>query len=128
MTTITLRATGSAAVDVAWLRYARPSLWATWSPPIRSVQASADHLEPGLRGTVHGPVGLRIPFVVTAVDAAARTWSWRPRFGPVTLTLRHEVHEEPTGSSTVLRISGLAPVVLGYAPVAQLALNRLVRT
>jgi Polyketide cyclase / dehydrase and lipid transport len=127
MTTITLRAEGAVPVEVAWLRYARPSLWPTWSPPIRSVDATDDHLEVGLKGTVHGPVGLRIPFVVIAVDDPGRTWTWRPRFGPVTLTLRHEVHEELTGSSTVLRISGLAPVVLGYAPVAQLALNRLVR-
>jgi hypothetical protein len=127
MTTITLRARGSAPVEVARLRYLRPSLWPTWSPPIRSVEVGADKLEPGLRGVVHGPLGLRIPFLVTAVDDAAHTWTWRPKFGPVTLTLRHEVHEELTGSSTVLRISGLAPVVLGYAPVAQLALNRLVQ-
>src|ERR1700712_4938913 len=123
MTTITLHARGSAPVEVAWLRYLRPSLWPTWSPPIRSVEIGADQLEPGLHRVVHGPLGLRIPFLVTAVDHAGRTWTWRPRFGPVTLALRHEVHEELTGSSTVLRISGLAPVVLGYAPVAQLALN-----
>ncbi len=127
MTTITLRAKGSAPVEVAWLRYARPSLWPTWSPLIRSVEVGVDQIEPGLRGTVHGPPGVRVPFVVTSVDGAARTWTWRPRFGPVTLTLQHEVHEEPTGSSTVLRIWGLAPVVLGYAPAAQLALNRLIR-
>ena len=126
-TTITLRAKGSASIELAWRRFARPSLWSDWSPQIRSVDVDFDLIAPGLHGTVHGPVGLRVPFVVTAVDEAARTWSWRPRFGPVTLSLGHEVHEEPGGSSTVLRISGPAPIVLGYAPVAQLALNRLVQ-
>jgi Polyketide cyclase / dehydrase and lipid transport len=127
MTTFTLRAGGSAPVDVAWRRYARPSLWPAWSPPIRSVEVAGDHLEPGLTGTVHGPLGVRVRFVVTAVDEVAHTWSWRARIGPVALALQHEVHEEPTGSSTVLRISGPAPVVLGYAPLAQLSLSRLVR-
>jgi (6-4)DNA photolyase len=35
---------------------------------------------------------------------------------------------DPSGPTlTVCHLSGLAPVVLGYAPVAQLALNRLVQ-
>ena len=127
MTTVTLRAGGSAPVEVAWERYLHPSLWPGWSPPIRSVQAPADRLSPGLHGTVHGPAGVRIRFVVTDVDEAARTWSWRPSFGPVTLSLQHEVRAEPAGSSTLLRISGPAPVVIGYLPLARWALGRLVR-
>lgn len=127
MATITLRAKGSASVELAWERYAQPALWSHWSPQICSVAVDLDRIAPGLHGTVHGPVGVRVPFVVTAVDEADRTWTWRPRFGPVTLSLVHEVHEEPAGTSTVLRISGPAPIVLGYAPMAQLAMNRLVR-
>ena len=47
--------------------------------------------------------------------------------GPVTLTLHHAVLEISTGTETTLEIDGPPLVVLPYAPVAQVALRRLVR-
>jgi hypothetical protein len=42
--------------------------------------------------------------------------------------LLHWVTEGPDGGSTTgLRVTGPAPVVVGYAPLAQLAIGRLVR-
>jgi hypothetical protein len=72
------------------------------------------------------PPGLA--FRVLAVDARARTWSWRVQLGPLALVLEHGVRE-PThgGSETWLRMSGPMPLLLSYAPLAQLALRRLVR-
>jgi len=75
---------------------------------------------------VHVLGGLRVPFTITAVDPHERTWSWVARLGPVPLTLDHEVHAHRRGSSTALTMEGPAPVILGYAPLAWVALRRLV--
>ena len=75
---------------------------------------------------VHVVGGLRLPFTITAHDEQAWTWSWVVRLGPVAMTLNHEVHAEPQGSGTVLVMEGPDPVLLGYAPLAWVALRRLV--
>jgi hypothetical protein len=123
-----LTASGPVAPAAAWERYAVPAAWPTWAGHITSVEADGDRLREGLRGTVSGPLGLGVRFEVTAVDEAARTWSWDVRFGPVELHLHHDVSERPGGGTvTGLVVDGPAPVVLGYAPVARAALGRLVR-
>ena len=71
--------TGPAAVDVAWARYADLRLWPRWAPQIRAVEAPRRRLRAGLRGVVHAPLGLRVPFVVEEVDDDARTWRWTVR-------------------------------------------------
>ena len=82
----------------------------------------------GVRGRVRGPLGVALPFVVDTVDESARRWSWTVSLGPVQLHLLHWVTEGPDGGSTTgLRVSGPAPLVVGYAPLAQLAIGRLVR-
>ena len=126
MTTVTLGVQGKAGVDVVWERYARPSLWASWSPQISSVDVDGDRILTGLRGTVHALHAVRIPFLITEVDERARTWSWRAQLGPATLRLHHEVIERADGTRTTLRISGLAPLVFGYLPLARWALRNLV--
>jgi hypothetical protein len=45
----------------------------------------------------------------------------------VTLTLHHAVLEVGTGTQTTLEIEGPAVAVLPYAPLARVALRRLVR-
>ena len=62
------------------------------------------------------------------VDEADRRWSWSVDVGPARLVLTHWVRPGPDGGTTTgLRSSGPAPLVLGYAPLAQLALHRLIR-
>ena len=129
MATVTLRATGSAPVDLAWERYAVLARWPQWSPQIRGVEAADERIRPGLEGTVAGYFGLRVRFVVDAVDETSHTWAWTVASGPVRLRLRHEVGaraDGTAGSSTVLVVSGPAPVVLAYLAPARLALGRLV--
>jgi hypothetical protein len=82
---------------------------------------------PGLIGRVHGLFGVTADFEVLTVDEALRTWSWRVRSGPVTLTLHHAVLGAAEGTRATLEIEGPALVVLPYAPVAQVALRGLVR-
>ena len=134
--TLTLRAHGAADPDLAWERYAQLDLWPTWSAHIRRVEPAGARLSIGLAGVVHGPVGIAAGFVVTELDEAARTWRWqvRPALGsritlPVTLDLAHTVQARAGGSQTALTISAsvfAAPLVAGYAPIARLALHRLV--
>ncbi|HEV7203072.1 MAG TPA: hypothetical protein VGN18_00610 [Jatrophihabitans sp.] len=127
MTIVTVHASGSVDPDEAWARYAEPDRWAGWAPQIRRVETSADRIAPGVTGRVHGPVpGVFVDFVVDAVDELARRWSWMVRRGPLTLRLEHGVRARATGTTTSLRVDGPMPVVLGYAPVAHLALRRLV--
>ena len=110
-----------------------PQVTETW------VDTDGDVLTPGLAGTVRGPLGVAVPFRVLDVepDGAVRRWTWRVSVGPVSLLLEHAVIPLDAAASgtgpdvrrtaTTLLIDGPAPLVLGYAPLAQLALVRLVR-
>lgn len=143
-----LAAAGPASADVAWERYADPQLWPTWSPQIASVRTSTPRLASGTTGVVRGHGGLLLDFLVEEVDDAARRWSWSvvPRRAgglPLPEPLQrlgrlHLVHAvldsgldsglgARAGSATTLLVTGSAPVVVAYAPLAGLALGRLVR-
>lgn len=124
-TSLTQRAAGRAPAELAWRRYEELALWSTWSPQVRGVEADGDRLRAGLTGEVIGPPGVRVPFRVTYVGDREWTWQVQLPLG-VTVDLHHVVRATTTGSSTVLRTTGPVPLVLGYAPVAQLALHRLV--
>ncbi|MCI2240639.1 hypothetical protein MO973_35045 [Paenibacillus sp. TRM 82003] len=120
-----LVARGRRDADAAWEDYAVPSRWPSWSPQITGVDCSATRIAAGVTGTVHAPLGARVPFEVTVVDEASRTWRWRVGAGPLTGDLEHRVLAVPGGSLTELRLS---PALLGapYAPLAWIALRRLV--
>lgn len=127
VTTLTIRARGTATADEVWDRYADVRRWSEWAPQIRGVDADGTTLHAGLSGTVRPIVGPGVRFMVEDVDAAARTWAWRVRVGPVGLVRMHLVHGVESDGSTWLKVSGLLPVVAGYAPLARLALGRLVK-
>jgi len=126
--TMTLHATGSVAPAEAWDRFSVVSRWPGWAPQITGVEAGAERIQQGLTGTVRGPLGVPLHFVVDEVDDASRQWTWSVFAGPVRLQLRHWVSAAPGGGTTTgTRVRGAAPLVLGYAPLALLALQRLVR-
>lgn len=129
MTSLTLRANGPAPAALAWRRYEDTRLWPRWSPQIRRVELDSDthELRDGLTGRVVGPLGVSVRFEVESVDEPAMAWAWRVHAGPVTMRLHHAVLAQGDGSATTLTIEGAAPVVVSYSPLAQLALNRLVR-
>lgn len=149
MTTRTLTARGDADPDAVWEQYLHPALWSQWSPQIAGVRvASGAHpgrpsqelaIAAGMRGTVYGPFGTRVGFVIDEVtvtggsppepgpEAAVRSWSWTVQAGPFTIRLRHTVRPTTAGTVTQLTLRGCALVVLPYCAPAQLAITRLVR-
>jgi hypothetical protein len=109
--------------DEVWDRYVRPVRWPQWSPQITGVDYAPRRLVAGTKGLVRGPLRVPLPFEVLAVDEsdpARRLWRWRAG------ALGVHVELEPGGSRTVLVLSGPAPVVVPYLPLAWLALRRLV--
>lgn len=128
MATFTIHQTGRADARTVWQRYLHPRLWPTWSPQISSVLCDDDPIRAGSTGVVHAVLGVRVPFEVTEVDDAAMRWSWVARLPlGITLRLTHTVDAVAFGTTTGLVVTGPAPVVLGYLPVAGLALRKLVR-
>ncbi|MGB3827672.1 MAG: hypothetical protein WA962_02765 [Ornithinimicrobium sp.] len=129
---LTLRASGPVDPSRAWQRYAEPARWADWAPHLRGVDYPLPRLRANTAGQVCGPWGLRVPFTVERCDEASRTWSWTVHLrvreaDVVTVALAHGVVADEGGCATWLRLRGRWPVILGYAPIAQLALRRLVR-
>jgi Polyketide cyclase / dehydrase and lipid transport len=124
---LTVAAVGPADPAVVWDRYVYPDRWSechrrSFASTARTVRSAR-----GSRGRVHGPCGLTAGFQVLDVDPENRSWTWRVVVAGVTLTLGHAVQARGNGTRTTLDLSGPPPVVLGYAPVAHLALSRLVR-
>ena len=124
---LTVEASGAADPDTVWDRYVHPARWHEWSPQIRSVDYADPTIGAGGRGTVHGPCGVGVAFEILAVDHETRCWAWRVSVAGVTLVLGHDVLAQGSGTRTRLDITGPAPVVIGYVPVARIALGRLVR-
>ena len=130
MPSLTVRAQGPASPPTVWEAYADPQRWPQWAPHIRRVDAIG-RLRPGLTGQVFSLVPLVAPpvsFTVTDVDARARRWSWNTVLGPLRVSFDHGVDPDETGSRTWLTMHGPLPLLLIYAPLARLALHRLVRT
>jgi len=119
--------TGGARPEVAWERYAELARWPAWAPQIRLVEADGPRLAVGRSGTVHVVGGLRVPFVVTAVDADLMTWSWIAHVGPLALTLHHDLSPAAGGTTAGLVVEGPALVAATYGPLARGPLARLVR-
>ncbi|WP_183094561.1 SRPBCC family protein [Nocardioides stalactiti] len=123
---VLVSASGPASVDEAWARYSRPSAWPTWAPQITRVATDRAVLEPGLRGVVHGPLFVRVPFRVGEVDHGAHRWSWRVGVGAAAVHMEHGVDPEGSGSTAWVRIHLPWLVCFPYLPVARWALRGLV--
>jgi hypothetical protein len=126
MATFTIHQTGRADASTVWQRYLHPQRWPTWAPQIASVDCADESIRAGSTGVVHAVLGVQVPFAVIEVDSAAMRWSWIARL-PLGIELRftHTVDAVAFGTTTGLAATGPAPIVLGYLPVAALALRRL---
>lgn len=119
---------------LAWERYARIDRWTWWGRHIDRVDVDGDEsrIRPGLTGRVaSGPLVAR--FRVDAVDETARSWTWTVRVGLLRMRLEHtvvpatQIGTQREGTLTRLVLRGPLPVTMAYAPIAAVALQRLVR-
>ncbi|QIK74342.1 SRPBCC family protein [Nocardioides piscis] len=118
-----ISAAGPATTQQVWERFTRTDLWPTWAPQLRRVTCPDSVITAGSRGTAHGPALLRIPFEVLVVDRDELRWVWRVG-RPLGVTMEHGVDKVPEGARAWVDLPiALAP----YAPLAHLALRRLVR-
>ena len=127
VSSLTVRAQGPAAVPDVWEAYADPQRWPEWAPHIRRVDAIG-RLRPGLAGQLWSIVPRPVSFEVTGVDAKRRRWSWRAAIGPLRMRFDHGVDARGAGSGTWITMHGPLPLLMIYAPVARLAVHRLVHT
>lgn len=125
-----LSARGSLPADEVWRRYTDTAWWPRWAPHLRAVDYDAPVLTPGTTGRVTGVGGVVAHFRIDAVDAAARTWSWSVRSGPLRLSFEHGVDAAASGpghaSRAWLVVHGPWPAIIAYAPLARFSLGRLV--
>jgi hypothetical protein len=124
---LSIGANGPAAPGAVWDRYLRPEHWSEWSPQITSVNYPADEIADGGRGTVNGPCGIGLDFVILHVDTEKHCWTWRVKPVGIELVMTHAVLPHDGGTRTTLEIDGPPPIIVGYAPIARIALGRLVR-
>ena len=126
---LTLRADGTADLDLVWRRYSTPELWSTWAPQIRRVESSADRLAVGVTGTVYGVIpNIGATFEVVEFSEDEHRWAWDVVAGPVRMHLDHRSEARiGGGTSTTLVVDGPAAAVLTYGPVARISLESLVR-
>ena len=126
---LTLRADGTAELDLVWRRYSTPELWTTWAPQIRRVESSAERLAVGVTGTVYGVIPtIGAAFEVVDFSDEEHRWAWDVVAGPVRMHLDHRSESRiGGGTSTTLTVDGPAAAVLTYAPVARISLESLVR-
>lgn len=121
-----IEATGSAPPDIAWQRYTDPRVWPQWAPHIRGVEGLSQPVTPGDQGTVVGPLGLRVAFTIASVDPEQRRWVWDVHVPTRDVRLEHGIDPAGTGSTAWVDIHLPAPLVRLYAPLARMALRRLV--
>ncbi|RYJ05356.1 MAG: SRPBCC family protein [Actinomycetales bacterium] len=107
--------------DVVWRLLVDLDVWPRWGPSVRRAElTNGPELRLGSRGRVWTPVGLPLPFEVTAFEPG-RHWAWSVAGVPAT---HHGV--EPRGDGT--RLSMSAPTwAPAYLPVLATALRRIDR-
>ena len=126
---LSLRAVGTADLDLVWQRYSVPELWTTWAPQIRRVEVSEPTLAVGVTGTVFGVIpNVGASFEVVEFCVEEHRWAWDVMAGPVRMHLDHRAESRiGGGTSTTLVVDGPVAAVLTYSPVARLSLEALVR-
>ena len=109
-----------AAPAAAWRLLTDLDAWPRWGPTVTAAELTGGgrRLTGGTRGRVRTPVGLWLPFAVTAFEPGYR-WVWRVAGVPAT---GHRVEPHAGGCRVVFEVPVLAAA---YAPVCHRALDRI---
>lgn len=108
--------------SAAWDLLTDTGWWPDWGPSVTDVDCEDERIRPGTTGRVRLPLGLWVPFEVTAVDERNYRWTWR--VAGVAST-GHRV--EPAGHKRCRVVFELPLIAGGYVPVCDRALARLAR-
>lgn len=122
-------AVGAAPLEEVWRRYTEPGSWSSWAPQIARVTSTGqldDSIAPGDHGWVVGPLGVRVPFRIVAMDPERRSWQWRVGVGRAAITMDHGVDNGAGRTRAWVRIHLPRAIARPYAPIARRALIRLV--
>jgi uncharacterized protein YndB with AHSA1/START domain len=111
----------AAPAEAVWSVLVDLEAWPQWGPTVQRAELSVPGpLRRGAHGKVWTPVGVALPFTITAFEAG-RLWAWEVAGIGAT---RHGV--EPVGDGCRAWMS--APVwAPAYLPVLAIALNRIAR-
>ena len=107
-----------ASPEDAWALISRTRSWPEWGPTISAVQPGDAEIGLSLRGRVRTPVGLWLPFRITAFDPP-RSWAWSVLSIPAT---SHSVAPAPGGCRITFAVPAPAAA---YLAVCHLALERI---
>jgi uncharacterized protein YndB with AHSA1/START domain len=108
----------AAGPDAAWELLTSTRAWTRWGPSVTAVEPADAVVFEGLVGRVRTPVGLWLPFRITAL-VPGHSWAWSVLGIPAT---SHQVEAEPGGSRVTFGVPGPA---LPYLLVCRLALRRI---
>lgn len=102
----------------AWALISDTGSWTQWGPSVSEVQPANAALSLGLTGRLRTPLGLWLPFEVTAFDPP-HSWAWSVLGIPAT---SHLVEPAPGGCRVVF---GVPAPAFAYLPVCRFALHRI---
>lgn len=111
----------AAPATTLWALLAQPHRWPEWGPSVRDVECSDDEIRVGTHGRIRTPIGLWLPFSITAVEPG-HTWHWR--VAGLTAT-GHRI--EPVDDHHARVVFEIPPWGLPYAIVCRAALRNLAR-
>ncbi len=76
MSSISVKRDFRASPKKAWELLTDTTQWPLWGPAVRGVTCSDRYIRQGSRGRVYTPIGLWVPFIITAYDHL-HFWDWK---------------------------------------------------
>jgi len=104
--------------ETVWELLRDTERWPEWGPSVEAVEATSRYIQTGTTGHLETPVGVSVPFEITYCGEFR--WGWDVARLPAT---GHRVERVSQDHSRVA--FELSPLLLGYVPVCERALNRI---
>jgi len=111
------------ARERAWDVLRETDQWSAWGPSVRAVESSHRVIERGTTGRVKTPLGIWIPFEITACENYR--WTWRVARIPATGHRVDQAREDRPDENRCEVVFEIPPLAAGYVPVCQRALGRI---
>ena len=110
-----------APADRVWDLITDTHSWPLWGPSVRTIDCPQRYIHAGCAGRVRTPVGIWLPFVVTAFEPGTY-WDWR------VAGIRATGHRVERVGPDRCRLAFSVPIWAAfYGPVCHLALVRIDR-